>query len=71
MISAGLASQALAVALLGCARGDCQRSRAAEEPGAYTVEVSDATGKVGETTTLLATLRPKEGYKILHVTTTV
>jgi hypothetical protein len=41
-------------------------TQAAEEPKAYTVEVSDVSAKVGETTVLQATLRPREGYKILH-----
>lgn len=38
----------------------------AEESTAYIVEVSDVAVKVGEHTVLLATLRTRDGYRILH-----
>jgi hypothetical protein len=38
---------------------------AAEEPGAYLVEVSDVTAKVGEPAVMRATLRTRDGYRIL------
>src|SRR5882724_4552481 len=37
----------------------------AEEPSAYVVEVSDVTAKVGEHSVMLATLRARDGYRIL------
>jgi len=66
MIMRQLRRPTLAVALLGAFAATSGLRAAAEEPSAYTVEISDVTAKVGETTTLLATLRPKEGFKILH-----
>ncbi len=66
MIMRKLRLAALAVAVIGSFAATSGPSGAAEEPSAYTVEVSDVAAKVGETTTLLATLRPKEGFKILH-----
>lgn len=38
----------------------------ADEIPGYTVEVSDVTAKVGEPTVMRATLRPKEGARIMH-----
>ena len=35
-------------------------------PVAYTIEVSDVTAKVGERTVMHATLRIRDGYRILH-----
>jgi hypothetical protein len=37
----------------------------AEEPTAYVVEVSDVTAKVGDHAVLLATLKIRDGYRIL------
>jgi hypothetical protein len=37
----------------------------AEEPSAYVVEVSDVTAKVGEPTVMRATLKARDGYRIL------
>jgi hypothetical protein len=37
----------------------------AEEPSAYVVEVSDVTAKVGEPAVMQATLRIRDGYRIL------
>src|ERR1700732_5247542 len=37
----------------------------AEEPAAYLVEVSDVTAKVGEPAVMRATLRTRDGYRIL------
>ena len=38
---------------------------AAEEPEAYVVEVSDVTAKVGEPAVMRATLKARDGYRIL------
>ena len=38
----------------------------AEEPAAYSVEVSDITAKVGEPAVMRATLRIRDGYRILN-----
>ena len=38
---------------------------AAEEPSAYVVEVSDVTAKVGEPAVMQATLKVRDGYRIL------
>ncbi len=38
----------------------------AEESTAYVIEVGDVTVKVGEHSVMLATLRTREGYRILH-----
>jgi hypothetical protein len=37
----------------------------AEEPAAYVVNVSDVTAKVGEPAIMLATLKVRDGYRIL------
>ena len=37
----------------------------AEEPSAYIVEVSDVTAKVGEPAVMRATLKARDGYRIL------
>ena len=37
----------------------------AEEPSAYIVEVSDVTAKVGEPAVIRATLKARDGYRIL------
>ena len=42
------------------------RALLAEEPEAYVVEVSDVTAKVGEPAVMLATLKIRDGYRILH-----
>jgi hypothetical protein len=39
---------------------------AAEEPTAYAVDVGDLTAKVGQPAVMLATLRIRDGYRILH-----
>jgi hypothetical protein len=58
----------VAMAVAGALTATTGPRAAAEEASAsaYTVEVSDVSAKVGETTVLLATLRPKDGFKILH-----
>jgi hypothetical protein len=38
---------------------------AAEEPEAYVVEVSDVTAKVGEPAVMHATLKARDGYRVL------
>jgi hypothetical protein len=55
-----------AAALIGAVAVNPATPAAADEIAAYTVEVNDVTAKVGETAVLLATLRPRDGYKILH-----
>jgi hypothetical protein len=51
---------ALATAIAACAPA------AAEETVAYAVEVSDVAAKVGEPAVIQATLRPRDGYRILN-----
>ena len=41
-------------------------SAVAEEPSAYIVEVSDVTAKVGDHAVMHATLRVRDGYRILE-----
>ena len=41
-------------------------SRAAAEDGAYVVEIADVTAKVGEPAVLHATLRIRDGYRVLQ-----
>jgi hypothetical protein len=50
-----------AVGLTGLTAG----SVAADEPSAYVVNVSDVTAKVGEPAVMLATLKVRDGYRIL------
>jgi hypothetical protein len=38
----------------------------AEEPEAYVVEISDVTAKVGEPAVMVATLKVRDGYRILR-----
>jgi len=54
-----IAGLATAVAVGVCRPG------AAEESGAYVVDVSDVTAKVGEHAVMLATLQIRDGYRIL------
>ena len=42
------------------------RAGVAEESAAYTVELSDVSAKVGEHAIMHATLRIRDGYRILH-----
>jgi hypothetical protein len=42
------------------------RAGLAEDSAAYAVEVSDVTAKVGERAVMHATLRIRDGYRILH-----
>jgi hypothetical protein len=43
-----------------------QDQAAADEPDAYAVEVGDLTAKVGQPAVMLATLRIRDGYRILR-----
>lgn len=52
----------LALSLLG----PTARAVEPEETPGYTVEVVDVTAKVGQTAVLRATLRPRQGVRILH-----
>ena len=63
-------ARALIAAIL-MALGSSAGGRAvAEEPTAYIVEVSDVTAKVGDHAVMHATLRIRDGYRILKPTTT-
>jgi hypothetical protein len=42
------------------------RAGTAEEPAAYAIEVSDVAAKVGEHAVMHATLRVRDGYRILQ-----
>lgn len=56
----------LAAALLGlCAAGGAQPALA-DDPLPYTVEVSDITAKVGAPAVLHATVRLRDGYRLLE-----
>lgn len=57
------APAALIAATLLAAFGPSAR---ADEQTAYKVEVQDVTAKVGEHTTLLVTLTPRDGYRVLQ-----
>ncbi len=52
----------LALAALAASAGV---KAAAEEPSAYDVQVSDVTAKVGEPAVMRATLKARDGYRIL------
>ena len=54
-----IAAVPIAVAASACGRA------VAEEPTAYVVEVSDVTAKLGEPAVMRATLRIRDGYRIL------
>ena len=58
---------AILVSLGASAGGRSQTSAApaAGEPSAYVVEVSDVTAKVGEPAVMRATLKARDGYRIL------
>ena len=43
-----------------------QRAGIAEEPAAYAIEITDLTAKVGEHAVMHATLKIRDGYRILH-----
>ena len=43
-----------------------QRAGIAEEPAAYAIEIADLTAKVGEHAVMHATLKIRDGYRILH-----
>src|SRR5205085_10433317 len=58
----GLAMLASIAAVLAA---DASGPVAAEEPAAYQLEVSDVTAKVGQHEVMVATLRARDGYRIL------
>jgi hypothetical protein len=43
-----------------------QRAGIAEEPAAYAIEITELTAKVGEHAVMHATLKIRDGYRILH-----
>ncbi|MBV9290366.1 MAG: hypothetical protein JO288_21540 [Hyphomicrobiales bacterium] len=56
---------ALITAILIAVGGAAVGRAAAEEPSAYSVEVSDVAAKVGDRAVVHATLRIRDGYQIL------
>lgn len=54
------------IAGLAAALAGSVRALLAEESEAYVVEVNDVTAKVGEPAVMLATLKIRDGYRILH-----
>jgi hypothetical protein len=54
------------IAALATALAGSVRELLAEESEAYVVEVSDVTARVGEPAVMLATLKIRDGYRILH-----
>jgi hypothetical protein len=65
MILAPRAWALIAAILITLAASGVRRA-VAEEPSAYIVEVSDVTAKVGDHAVMLATLRIRDGYRILE-----
>nr|WP_294552850.1 hypothetical protein [uncultured Rhodopila sp.] len=57
--------RAFAVTAAGLTAMAFATASAAEESAAYVVDVSDVTVKVGEPAVMLATLRVRDGYRIL------
>src|ERR1700726_3055613 len=60
-----LRTLAILAAISTALAADAYGRAAAEESPAYIVEVSDVTTKVGDHEVMLATLRLREGYRIL------
>jgi len=60
LLRSSLVAAAAIVAMAGAARSG------ADESPAYVVEISDVTAKVGEHAVLHASLRIRDGYRILH-----
>ena len=58
-------ARALIAAILMCLGGGGGGQAVAEEPEAYVVEVNDVTAKVGEPAVMRATLKARDGYRIL------
>src|SRR5271163_4409497 len=58
-------ASALIAATLISLGGSAGVQAVAEEPSAYIVEVSDVTAKVGEPAVMRATLKARDGYRIL------
>src|SRR5271166_1367588 len=55
----------LIAASLLCLGASAGLQAVAEEPSAYIVEISDVTAKVGEPAVMRATLKARDGYRIL------
>ena len=62
---AAFRASALIAAILTALAASAGGRAVAEEPSAYVVEVSDVTAKVGDHAVMLATLRVRDGYRIL------
>jgi|SRR5208337_2155543 len=58
-------ARALLAAILIALEASAVGGAVAEEPSAYVVQVSDVTAKVGDHAVMLATLRIRDGYRIL------
>jgi hypothetical protein len=58
-------ASALIAAILVSLGGSAGVQAVAEEPSAYIVELSDVTAKVGEPAVMRATLKARDGYRIL------
>jgi hypothetical protein len=58
-------AQTLIAAILVFLGASAGAQAVAEEPSAYVVEVSDVTAKVGEPAVMRATLKVRDGYRIL------
>ncbi len=58
-------ASALVAVILISLGGSAGVQAVAEEPSAYIVEVSDVTAKVGEPAVMRATLKARDGYRIL------
>lgn len=65
-IAARFRAFALIVGIAGGLASITDRAGHAEDSAAYAVEVSDVTAKVGERAVIHATLRIRDGYRILH-----
>jgi len=60
-----LRTLAMLAAICSTLATDGSGRAAAEEPAAYRVEVSDVSARVGQPQVMLATLRAREGYRVL------
>jgi hypothetical protein len=56
----------LGILLLAAPLAGSAAAHAAETDGAYQVDLANVSGKVGDSTVLHATLRPKNGYRVLE-----
>jgi hypothetical protein len=64
-LSARLRALVAVAVMMAALAGAPRAPAAAEEPVAYVVQVSDVTAKVGQPAIMLATLKVRDGYRIL------